>query len=135
MPSLDAKQLLDLLEKTGGACCGACNNRVRKNYCRQCDEYYYAGHAAECPRIAPGSDSGDAHVGHRTYDLVQLDVELQQAKLDFLDRRLGEISLGVRSANPVPPDTRPFVPIARFRAAVPDDLPKPESFDADGVDC
>ena len=47
--------------------CASCKAMVRKNYCRQCDEFFYAGHADECPQTDPDLVWGDDHKGHRTY--------------------------------------------------------------------
>lgn len=46
--------------------CGSCDMLVTKNYCRQCDEFFWDGHSDDCPRMAPGVYSED-HRGHRTY--------------------------------------------------------------------
>jgi hypothetical protein len=61
MPSLDPEDRRRLLVEVHA--CHLCDQRLRRNYCRQCDEFFYEGHHADCP----GCDT--KHTGHRTYDL------------------------------------------------------------------
>jgi hypothetical protein len=64
VPSLTAGEQAQLLG--GEHDCPDCGERTAKNYCRQCDEFFYEGHAADCPRMRPGAYS-ENHDGHRTY--------------------------------------------------------------------
>lgn len=59
-PSLDEEHRKDLLGKRGEWCL-ACRQELSRNYCRQCDEFFLEGHAADCPWI------DQDHPGHRTY--------------------------------------------------------------------
>lgn len=62
MPLLDLAAL-EALHKIQPHQCEHCGRAVRLNYCRQCDEFFEAGHLAvtdECMRHAK-------HDGHRTY--------------------------------------------------------------------
>jgi hypothetical protein len=47
--------------------CVDCGHVTSKNYCRQCDEFYYEGHATDCPRMDPARPYSEDHRGHRTY--------------------------------------------------------------------
>ena len=42
--------------------CAACGEHLRKNYCRDCDEFFWEGHANTCRR-----QSAPTHAFHRTY--------------------------------------------------------------------
>lgn len=64
MPLLD-QESLRRLKATPPMKCHNCGNEVWKNYCRQCDEFFWVGHATLCPRAIPGGD--DDHCEHRTY--------------------------------------------------------------------
>lgn len=64
MPSLDPEEQAQLLGKEEK--CHFCKQTVRKNYCRQCDEFFTEGHRAECETMVPGGYSNN-HSGHRTY--------------------------------------------------------------------
>lgn len=64
-PSLTPEEQEQLLANNGRTC-PDCGNTTYKNYCRQCDEFFYEGHKHDCPRMKPGAYSED-HVGHRTY--------------------------------------------------------------------
>ena len=59
MPSLDPKDREQLLVEVH--LCHLCDQRIARNYCRQCDEFFYQGHDPDCP----GCDT--KHDGHRTY--------------------------------------------------------------------
>ena len=59
MPSLDREDRERLLVEVH--LCDQCGQRIGRNYCRQCDEFFYQGHAADCPGI------DTKHDGHRTY--------------------------------------------------------------------
>lgn len=62
MPLLDLGQLTALRSKPAEVCL-ACERAVNPNYCRECDEYFEAGHLGvtdECRRNA-------SHDSHRTY--------------------------------------------------------------------
>jgi hypothetical protein len=51
------------LERAQLAPCWSCKGASRKNYCRQCDEYYYRCFLnPEAPPRCP-----DGHEGHKTY--------------------------------------------------------------------
>lgn len=65
MPSLSPDQVKALLSEHDPDICPECGQRIVKNYCRQCDEFFYAGHEPTCPRMT-GTWSDD-HAGHRTY--------------------------------------------------------------------
>lgn len=63
MPLLNIDEL-EALQRRGTRVCKICHQAVRQNYCRECDEYFEAGHA--------GSGVDDArcnnrHDRHRTY--------------------------------------------------------------------
>ena len=65
MPLLDDEQLTQMRQLPGEVC-RVCKRLIRKNYCRQCDEFYWQGHATGCEVF----DRFDGeHQGHRTYDL------------------------------------------------------------------
>lgn len=64
MPSLTPDEQNRMLGRQ--ETCRDCGQVVSKNYCRQCDEFYWEGHKQDCPRMAPGPFSQD-HSGHRTY--------------------------------------------------------------------
>ena len=56
MPLLSLKMINDLRDRPVEVCF-VCQKASRKNYCRQCDEFYMQG--CDC----------NEHKGHRTYDL------------------------------------------------------------------
>lgn len=60
MPILDDAALRDLRDqqKRIGRC-ERCSAQTWKNYCRQCDEYFYDGHSEMCKRVL--------HKAHRRY--------------------------------------------------------------------
>lgn len=59
MPTLDVVQL-EALNAARPSTCPRCGRAVRKNYCRQHDEYIETGHMLpDCP--------GAGHDDHRTY--------------------------------------------------------------------
>lgn len=60
MPTLDQAQL-EALRREPVRICETCTRAVAKNYCRQCDEFFEAGHMAE--ECAPNG----IHDHHRTY--------------------------------------------------------------------
>jgi len=45
--------------------CGECQQTVAKNYCRQCDEFFWQGHHVNCSTWE-NKDQWQ-HIGHRTY--------------------------------------------------------------------
>jgi len=50
--------------------CGDCGREIWKNYCRQCDEFFWVGHEVMCPRVEISANPRpgcDAHITHRTY--------------------------------------------------------------------
>lgn len=48
--------------------CPECGARLRKNYCRECGEFFWQGHTAYCPSLkGQGREHSDDHRGHRTY--------------------------------------------------------------------
>jgi hypothetical protein len=57
MPLLSLKMINDLRNRPPEKCF-SCGQTAKKNYCRECDEWYW-----EC-----GCNS---HKGHRTYDLTK----------------------------------------------------------------
>ena len=63
MPLLNEKALRDL-KTTPPSVCHECGKEIWKNYCRQCDEFFWVGHGA-CSQDAPGGT--DDHCSHRTY--------------------------------------------------------------------
>jgi hypothetical protein len=64
MPLLDKKEL-ERLQACPIHECKDCNHAVRKNYCRQCDEFFTSGHAMHCPVVTKSPHNN--HAGHRTY--------------------------------------------------------------------
>lgn len=58
----DLRHLRDTLPTT----CLSCGETLRKNYCRQCDEFFSEGHKADCPDLNDPQWRED-HRGHRTY--------------------------------------------------------------------
>lgn len=62
MPLLNVEQLERMNAVKPHACRG-CHQAVRRNYCRQCDEFFEAGHMEGCPQAA----DDNVHKGHRTY--------------------------------------------------------------------
>ena len=64
MPLLDPEQIEEL-RNAPPTTCTKCHQQVRKNYCRQCDEFFQQGHTDGCSYVRPGGL--DAHIGHRTY--------------------------------------------------------------------
>lgn len=62
MPLLSVEQLQQMNDVKPHRC-GDCGQAVRRNYCRQCDEFFEAGHMEGCPATTPD----DLHKGHRTY--------------------------------------------------------------------
>jgi len=70
MPLLDKDHLDRMLAKEN-TFCHQCKRYTRQNYCRQCDEFFQEGHAIDCPAKAEESQTGQAHDGHRTYDLTK----------------------------------------------------------------
>ncbi len=65
MPLLNEEHLSDMRSRPPETC-RRCKMETRQNYCRQCDEFFMDGHAADCPTMQPGLASND-HRGHRTY--------------------------------------------------------------------
>jgi hypothetical protein len=57
MPSLDPEDQQRLLVELYK--CEKCGKMVKRNYCRQCDEFFF-----ECDCERPPEDT---HKGHRTY--------------------------------------------------------------------
>lgn len=43
--------------------CTRCKKEIRKNYCRECDEFFEEGHGNDCPLAKLTKE----HCGHRTY--------------------------------------------------------------------
>jgi len=64
MPTLD-EQHLRILKTTPPSQCEECKRETWKNYCRQCDEFFWVGHSIFCSRAIPGGE--DDHCEHRTY--------------------------------------------------------------------
>jgi predicted amidophosphoribosyltransferase len=60
MPTLDLAQL-QALQGRPARVCPTCGRAVRPNYCRECDEFFEAGHVAEA--VCPDA----RHDSHRTY--------------------------------------------------------------------
>jgi hypothetical protein len=58
MPLLDEQQQKELLVPIGQTC-NTCATEIRRNYCRQCDEFFFV---CKCE-----PDPEDGHIGHRTY--------------------------------------------------------------------
>lgn len=65
MPSLSPEEQDRMLG--GEHNCHACGQRLTKNYCRQCDQFFGVGHAADCPEMDPNRAWSENHEGHRTY--------------------------------------------------------------------
>ena len=63
-PSLDPEERERMLGDT--QTCTECGRRTSKNYCRQCDEFFWDGHSEECSHRYQGMGNTD-HAGHRTY--------------------------------------------------------------------
>lgn len=66
MPLLSDEHLSDMRSRPPETC-HRCKRKIRQNYCRQCDEYFMDGHAADCPTMLKTGLSSDDHRGHRTY--------------------------------------------------------------------
>jgi len=60
MPTLDA-EYLERMRKYRGHC-ELCGKEVKRNYCRQCDEFFETGHTCKIM-----SQYEEKHQGHRTY--------------------------------------------------------------------
>ena len=63
MPLLNKEEIERMLAQEG-VFCHQCNRYTRKNYCRQCDEFFQEGHNPDCP-------GRENHDGHRMYDLTK----------------------------------------------------------------
>ena len=59
MPLLDKNDLKTMRDWED--ICLACGKPLRKNYCRECDEFFIIGHAKGCRR------EDKEHDDHRTY--------------------------------------------------------------------
>lgn len=59
MPLLDRNQIQALWDAPFGEC-RSCQKKVRKNYCRECDEFFVDGHSEDCP-------DREEHQDHRKY--------------------------------------------------------------------
>ena len=66
MPLL-SKEDLERLRKETPRDCDYCKQQVKKNYCRQCDLFFYQGHKSDCPEMDQTRPYGENHDGHRTY--------------------------------------------------------------------
>jgi hypothetical protein len=56
------------LKATPMEICPECGRKLRKNYCRDCRQFFWLGHLNDCPRLQPSNDPAtDDHRGHRTY--------------------------------------------------------------------
>lgn len=64
MPTLDEEEQGALKRQAPGVC-GECHQRIRKNNCRSCAEYFQDGHLPTCSQMGP--DTRNNHQGHRTY--------------------------------------------------------------------
>lgn len=62
VPILDLNTVRQL-SKAEPYVCGECGHAVRRNYCRECDVFFEAGHEAPGCRSAHGAE----HETHRTY--------------------------------------------------------------------
>ena len=65
MPELSDEQMTALVNSMPLRC-SQCGEMTSRNYCRNCDQYFYQGHAPNCPQMEPGPHSHN-HEGHRTY--------------------------------------------------------------------
>ena len=65
MPSLTPGEQEQLLG--GENTCPFCFQKTTKNYCRQCDEFYFEGHDSDCQEMDKTRPYSQNHVGHRTY--------------------------------------------------------------------
>lgn len=63
MPGLNLVELRQL-NRVPPYLCPDCRYPVRKNYCRECDEFFEAGHSAPVCRDAHGTVK---HEKHRSY--------------------------------------------------------------------
>ena len=65
MPSLTPEEQERMLG--GESRCYHCKQKLYKNYCRQCDQFYGVGHSPDCPDMDPNKPYSENHEGHRTY--------------------------------------------------------------------
>ena len=67
MPRLSHAELT-ALRATHTMTCPECSRKLKKNYCRDCRQFFWQGHLCDCPRLLrhDGPDTDD-HRGHRTY--------------------------------------------------------------------
>lgn len=47
--------------------CANCHQTLRKNYCRECDVFFYVGHDTDCLELQNNDTYGDNHLAHRIY--------------------------------------------------------------------
>ncbi len=66
MPSLGTYQLAHLRASPKRSC-HECSSELTKNYCRECDEFFWEGHDDGCSQLNPATEGSDDHHGHRTY--------------------------------------------------------------------
>lgn len=70
MPLLDEAGIARLKE-TPPEPCTECDGMLRKNYCRQCDAFFWGGHADDCAMLRIDEPYSDYHTGHRlTLEIV-----------------------------------------------------------------
>lgn len=62
MPLLSQEDLAHMQAVTFS--CDGCHATIGKQYCRECDEFFYVGHAESCSE----SRLAEEHAGHRTYE-------------------------------------------------------------------
>jgi hypothetical protein len=59
MPSLTPEDRERLIGPVKGMNCPRCGEEVRRNYCRQCDDFFFVCGCQKTPE--------ELHEGHRTY--------------------------------------------------------------------
>lgn len=64
MPLLDEDGVRNL-SATPPKPCDCCDGMLHKNYCRQCDAFFWSGHAPSCAMLRIEEPYGDYHTGHR----------------------------------------------------------------------
>lgn len=62
MPALNEEEILELQSFSLRWWCGC---TVKKNYCRECDEFFFYGHRAGCS--VSHDPTNTVHAEHRTY--------------------------------------------------------------------
>lgn len=65
MSKLTPEESSDLTNQ-GGYPCRACGQRMSKNFCSNCDEYFNVGHASTCPERNGRGEEGSHERCDRT---------------------------------------------------------------------